>query len=102
VIAIDSVAHGARLLSPRRAALMPQGAGGLGHRMQRLFARLPPGPVIVIGSDIPSIRAAHIAGAFRLLGSADAVFGPAPDGGYWLRGVRGSPRGRAPLARVLW
>jgi rSAM/selenodomain-associated transferase 1 len=102
VIAMDSVAHGARLLSPRRAALMPQGAGDLGHRMQRLFARLPPGPVIVIGSDIPSIRAGHIAGAFRLLGSADAVFGPAPDGGYWLVGLKRSPRVLAPFARVRW
>jgi rSAM/selenodomain-associated transferase 1 len=102
VIALDAVADGARRLSPRRAALMPQGDGDLGLRMQRLFARLPPGPVIVIGSDIPSIRPAHIAAAFRLLGSADAVFGPAPDGGYWLVGLKRSPRVLAPFARVRW
>src|SRR5262245_23815377 len=46
VIAIDSIADGAPLLSPRRAALMAQGNGDLGARMQRLFTRLPPGPVI--------------------------------------------------------
>jgi rSAM/selenodomain-associated transferase 1 len=101
VIALDSIADGARL-SPRRAALMAQGHGDLGARMQRLFARLPPGPVVVVGSDIPSIRPAHIAGAFRLLGEADAVFGPAPDGGYWLVGLKRTPRVLAPFARVRW
>lgn len=102
VIAMDALADGAPLLSPRRAALMLQGDGDLGLRMQRLFNRLPPGPVIVIGSDIPAIRPAHIAGAFRLLGQADAVFGPAPDGGYWLVGLKRTPRVLAPFARVRW
>ncbi|MGE3529984.1 MAG: DUF2064 domain-containing protein, partial [Methyloceanibacter sp.] len=37
-----------------------------------------------------------------LLGSADAVFGPAPDGGYWLVGLKRSPRVLAPFARVRW
>ena len=102
VIALDSIAGGAKFRSRKRAALMPQGAGNLGARMQRLFARLPPGPVIVVGSDIPSIRAIHIAEAFRLLGQADAVFGPAEDGGYWLVGLKRSPRVLAPFARVRW
>lgn len=102
VIAMDSIADGAQLLSQKRAALMPQGNGDLGVRMQRLFTRLPPGPVIVVGSDIPSIRPAHIALAFRLLGQVDAVFGPAPDGGYWLVGLKRTPRVLAPFARVRW
>jgi rSAM/selenodomain-associated transferase 1 len=101
VIALDSLADGARL--PRtRAAIMRQSQGDLGARMQFLFARLPPGPVIVVGSDIPSIRPAHIEAAFRMLGHADAVFGPAEDGGYWLVGLRRSPRVLAPFARVRW
>ena len=45
-------------------------------RMQRLFRRLPPGPAIIVGSDIPAIKPSEIAKAFRLLGNADAVFGP--------------------------
>ncbi|HKB00224.1 MAG TPA: TIGR04282 family arsenosugar biosynthesis glycosyltransferase [Methyloceanibacter sp.] len=102
VIAMDALADGTRLPSPRRAELMPQGDGDLGVRMQRLFTRLPPGPVVVIGSDIPSIRPAHIALAFRLLGQADAVFGPAPDGGYWLVGLKRTPRVLMPFARVHW
>jgi rSAM/selenodomain-associated transferase 1 len=102
VIALDSLADGARPLSRRRAAIMRQGEGDLGVRMQRLFTRLPPGPVVVVGSDIPSIRPAHIALAFKLLGEADAVFGPAPDGGFWLVGLKRTPRLLAPFARIRW
>jgi uncharacterized protein len=102
VIALDSLADDARLLSRRRVAMMRQGEGDLGARMRRLFTRLPPGPVVVVGSDTPSIRPAHIALAFRLLGQADAVFGPAPDGGYWLVGLKRTPRLLAPFARVRW
>lgn len=82
--------------------MMRQREGDLGARMQRLFARLPPGPVVIVGSDIPSIRPAHIQAAFGLLGPADAVFGPAEDGGYWLVGLKRTPRVLAPFARVRW
>ena len=81
---------------------LPQGRGDLGRRMQSLFDRLPPGPAIVIGSDIPGIRRHHIAEAFRLLGNADAVLGPAKDGGYWLIGLRRRPHGLRPFACVRW
>ncbi len=67
---------------------VPQGAGDLGARMGRLMRSLPPGPVCIIGGDIPGVRKAHIARAFRALGGHDAVFGPAPDGGYWLVGLK--------------
>ena len=67
---------------------VPQGRGDLGARMARVLARERRSPSIIIGSDIPDITPAHIARAFAALGSHDAVFGPAPDGGYWLVGVR--------------
>ena len=73
---------------PAHLPRMPQGAGNLGDRMARMMRSARPGPVIVIGADIPGITPAHIARAFRALGAADAVIGPAPDGGYWLVGVR--------------
>ena len=73
-----------------------------GHRMQRIFRTLPPGPAIIVGSDIPAISAGEIAGAFKLLGKADAVFGAAPDGGYWLLGLKRAPRVLAPFACVRW
>jgi len=66
--------------------------------MQRLFERLPPGPVIIIGSDIPAIRAGHIAEAFKLIGRGDAVFGNATDGGYWLVGLRRTHAQITPVA----
>lgn len=88
--------------SSGNVARTPQGAGDLGARMQAIFDGLPPGPVIIIGSDIPAIRSGHIAHAFKLLAGSDAVFGPAPDGGYWLVGLRRSPRRLALFAGVPW
>ncbi|MBY5986680.1 TIGR04282 family arsenosugar biosynthesis glycosyltransferase [Roseovarius atlanticus] len=67
---------------------MPQGPGNLGDRMARVMRTRPPGPVCIIGGDIPGITPAHIARAFASLGRNDAVFGPAPDGGYWLVGMK--------------
>ncbi len=81
---------------------VPQGRGGLGERMQRIFERLPPGPAVLVGGDIPAMRPMEIARAFRLLGSADVVLGPARDGGYWLVGMRRIPRVLKPFASVRW
>src|SRR5579885_2070081 len=86
------------------AARLAQGRGDLGRRMARPFRILRRGPVLVVGSDIPDVSAGHIAEAFRRLGSADFVFGPARDGGYWLFGARRGPlpRGfRIALAATL-
>ena len=104
VIAVDPDRDVTKAFWPsrRRIARLPQGKGDLGRRMQRLFAALPPGPAIIVGSDIPAISAAHIAEAFRRLGGADAVLGPAPDGGYWLIGLKRSPRVLRPFAGVRW
>ena len=66
----------------------PQGRGDLGVRMARMIRAMPPGPVCVIGADVPEMSRQHIARAFKALGSSDAVFGPATDGGYWLVGMK--------------
>jgi rSAM/selenodomain-associated transferase 1 len=66
----------------------PQGRGDLGQRMARMLRYPPKGPVCVIGADIPGVRRHHIAQAFAALGTHDAVFGPATDGGYWLVGLK--------------
>jgi len=87
---------------PKDVEQIAQGSGDLGVRMQRIFDRLPPGPVVIIGADIPGIRARHIADAFCALGSHDAVFGPAEDGGYWLVGLRRRPRVAKIFAGVRW
>ncbi len=73
---------------PARLRRVPQGSGDLGKRMARVMAAMPPGPVVVVGSDVPELSTRHVAPAFHALGRADAVFGPAPDGGYWLVGLK--------------
>ncbi|MDA7948474.1 MAG: TIGR04282 family arsenosugar biosynthesis glycosyltransferase [Hyphomicrobiaceae bacterium] len=79
-----------------------QGSGDLGARMQGLFDTLPPGPVVFIGTDIPEITAAHVANAFTALGSNDAVIGPGDDGGYWLIGLRRTPKIPRAFEGVRW
>jgi rSAM/selenodomain-associated transferase 1 len=87
---------------PRGMARRPQGGGNLGTRMQRIFASKHAGPMLIVGTDVPDIRPAHIAEAFRRLGRHDAVLGPATDGGYWLVGLRRRPRVPRPFANVRW
>ncbi|MFC6688679.1 TIGR04282 family arsenosugar biosynthesis glycosyltransferase [Jhaorihella thermophila] len=76
---------------------IPQGRGDLGARMRRLL-RAAPGPVCLIGGDIPEVRRRHIARAFAAAPAHDLVFGPATDGGFWLVGAR---RGSAVPARLF-
>ncbi len=73
---------------PRGVPRIVQRGRGLGERMANAMRDVPPGPVVLIGSDIPGISPRHIARAFRALGRYGAVFGPARDGGYWLVGLR--------------
>jgi len=82
---------------PADMPLIRQGRGDLGARMERVLAQDAPGPSLIIGSDIPDITPVRIATALNRLRGADAVIGPAPDGGYWLIGLR---RG-APLPRLF-
>jgi rSAM/selenodomain-associated transferase 1 len=72
---------------PGDVTRLSQGQGDLGQRMARVFEALPPGPAVIVGSDIPGVQRHHIAAAFRSLRRHDAVFGPAADGGYWLVGL---------------
>lgn len=83
---------------PAHLPRWPQGPGDLGARMGRAFRGLPGGPLVIVGADIPGIRRDHVARAFRALGQADAVIGPAPDGGYWMIGLA---RRRPPPPRLL-
>jgi len=89
-----------RLPGARR--VIAQGGGDLGVRMQRLSGGLPSGAVVFIGSDTPQVNRGDIAAAFSALGRADAVFGPARDGGYWLIGFTQAQRRRLPFSDVRW
>ncbi len=87
---------------PLGLARTPQGPGNLGQRMGRAMAAKGPGPVVIIGADIPEITPDQIARAFAALGRSDAVFGPAPDGGYWLVGLKRSPSIPDIFSDVRW
>lgn len=87
---------------PPHLPLVAQGGGDLGARMGYLMRSLAPGPIVMIGGDIPDIESRHIAAAFKALGSHDAVFGPAEDGGYWLVGLKRFPRVPEIFGQVRW
>lgn len=106
VVIVDPDTGVSSPMLPAGIARIGQGGGDLGQRMQRPMRTLPPGPVCLIGTDVPDITVADVRRAFRLLGRADAVFGPAEDGGFWLVGLRRQPRvvdpyrGRVPWSRA--
>ena len=74
----------------------------MGARMRHVFHTLPPGPAIIIGTDVPHITASDIAQAFSALEGANAVIGPAVDGGYWLIGLRNARKHPALFDGVRW
>lgn len=87
----DGAADGPGLWPPVPGVrLTPQGRGDLGARMARPLYDFPPGPVVIVGSDIPEVTRDHVRDAFAVLGTHDMVFGPAADGGYWLVGAKRS------------
>lgn len=86
----------------RGARPIGQGPGDLGARLTRLACGLPPGPLIVIGSDAPQVNRGDIAAGFQALGRFAAVFGPARDGGFWLVGLSRRGRRRPPFSQVRW
>ncbi len=80
-----------------------QRGDNLGDRLYNAFERrFNEGEtrVVVVGSDCPWFVASHVALAAAKLGGADAVLGPAGDGGYWLVAQR--PPGLPLFARIPW
>lgn len=70
--------------------VVDQGAGDLGRRMEAAFSAAFDGfvkRVVLVGTDIPTLKSDHLVQALELLKSSDAVFGPSHDGGYWLVGL---------------
>ena len=65
-------------------SIVDQGPGDLGQRLARAG---PPYPTLFIGSDAPDLTADLLRTAAAALDRADAVVGPAEDGGFWLLGL---------------
>lgn len=88
---------------PRR----PQADGDLGARMAEGFASAfgqGVERVVLIGTDLPTLPAAAVDAAFERLSEADAVLGPADDGGYFLIGIRNAawPAAAALFTDIAW
>jgi hypothetical protein len=84
------------------AEVWPQGAGTLGDRLERVLRRaLQAHPfAIAIGTDIPGLPLSRLIDGCEALRTADAVLGPADDGGFYLIGVSTCPDGL--LDTVPW
>ena len=64
--------------------IVPQCGGPLDQRLAAAFAAVR-GPALLIGMDTPQVTPDLLAVDWR---AADAVFGPAADGGFWALGLR--------------
>ena len=84
------------------AEVWPQGAGTLGDRLERVLRRALQAHsfAIAIGTDIPGMPLSRLDDACEALRTADAVLGPADDGGFYLIGVSTCPDGL--LDTVPW
>ncbi len=87
---------------PAHLTRVPQGGGDLGDRMGFMVEAMPPGPVVIIGSDSPHVSTGLIMEAFNRLRRDDMVVGPAPDGGYWLIGFRRARSAPELFKNVRW
>lgn len=68
--------------------LVSQCDGGLGERLAGAFASVG-GPAVLVGMDTPQLTKGHLTRALEAFARpADAVLGPAADGGYWTIGLR--------------
>ena len=63
---------------------VPQCGGPLDERLAGAFAAVR-GPALLVGMDTPQVTPALLAVDWQ---AADAVFGPAADGGFWALGLR--------------
>ncbi len=85
---------------PSGIEVIAQRGAGLGERIANAFADLAV-PALVIGMDTPQVRVQSLETALEHLRTADAVLGPAVDGGYWAIGLqRSDPRAlmRVPMS----
>jgi rSAM/selenodomain-associated transferase 1 len=68
-----------------------QTKGTLGQRMENAFrTAFEQGykKVLIVGSDLYSLKASHIEKALQQLNKKEVVIGPAQDGGYYLLGLK--------------
>ena len=73
-----------------------QGSGNLGTKMKRQILKAYSkknissqisNPILIIGTDLPSLSPYDLSQAIEMLNYNDMVLGPSTDGGYWLIGL---------------
>lgn len=91
---------------PAHVRVFMQHGANLGERMQRAVQEVAArhtGPIVVIGTDAPTLRVDHLqAAAAAVADRADVAFGPALDGGYYLVAVRRPNPHVFAIDPVLW
>jgi len=98
-VAIDGIGIKAAkkwALSNQIKTVTIQGPGSLGTKMKRQFLKTHrkrtncyqiPNPILIIGTDLPSISHVDLIKAIQILDHKEMVLGPSTDGGYWLIGL---------------
>jgi rSAM/selenodomain-associated transferase 1 len=93
------------LLVPGPVRLLPQSGANLGQRLDAAVTQVlasRPGPLLVIGTDAPTLTPAALDAALDQVVDADAVLGPALDGGYYLIGLSRPQPGLFAIDPDLW
>ena len=91
-----------------------QGPGNLGTKMKRQFLKTHSektisqhiqSPILLIGTDLPSISHVDLIQALQTLNHREMVLGPSTDGGYWLIGLSNkllNPLCSWPFSGINW
>lgn len=66
----------------------PDFAARLANAHAWVATHFPGSPVVQVGMDTPQVRPESLSSALTRLTDADAVLGPATDGGWWALGLR--------------
>ncbi len=68
--------------------VQPQRGGPMPERLAAAFDDAGDLPTLLVGMDTPQLTPELLTAAVEALTGADAVLGTAPDGGWWLLGLR--------------
>jgi rSAM/selenodomain-associated transferase 1 len=79
-----------RSLVAEGITMLQQRGDNLGHRMANAVRELETkySPVVIIGSDLPTLQPEALLQALKELETKDLCLGPTSDGGYYLVGLR--------------
>lgn len=88
--------------SAGRFELWPQPDADLGTRMRHFFEVFGPEPVVLIGSDSPTLPSNFPDLAFAMLNHHDVILGPATDGGLYLIGINQQRRAWPIFEGIDW